>query len=162
MAADLLNEPILPLGAETLDGLHTLLSNLDGQVSLSTALAPAVALPDELRRVLAEVVDAMRRGQAISIVPSSQRLTTQEAADLLGVSRPTLVKLLESGAIAYESPGRHRRVRLTDLLTYRDLRRSRRRATLDELTQDAGELGLAEALPQSYEAALADARAKLA
>ena len=162
MAADLLNEPILPLDATTLDGLQALLSKLDGQVSLSNALGPAVALPDELRRVLAEVVDAMRRGQAISIVPSSQRLTTQEAADLLGVSRPTLVKLLESGAIPFESPGRHRRVRLTDLLTYRDLRRSRRRATLDELTQDASELGLDEDLPQNYEAALADARAKLA
>jgi excisionase family DNA binding protein len=79
-----------------------------------------VPLPEEVYRVLAGVVDTMRQGKAITLVPHTQRLTTQEAADILGVSRPTLVKLLEEGKIAYEQPGRHRRILFTDLLAYQD------------------------------------------
>jgi excisionase family DNA binding protein len=51
----------------------------------------------------------MREGKAITLVPRTQRLTTQEAADFLGISRPTLVKLLEDGKIPFDQPGRHRR-----------------------------------------------------
>ena len=58
------------------------------------------------------------RARLITLVPRTQRLTTQEAADFLGVSRPTLVKLLEDGKIPYEQPGRHRRILFTDLLAY--------------------------------------------
>ncbi len=54
-------------------------------------------LPEEVYRILAGVVEALREGKVITIVPQTQRLTTQEAADFLGVSRPTLVKLLEQG-----------------------------------------------------------------
>jgi excisionase family DNA binding protein len=56
-----------------------------------------VALPPELKELLGEVVRAMRRGQAVTLAPLSQQLTTQEAADLLGISRPRLIKLLEEG-----------------------------------------------------------------
>ena len=66
-------------------------------------------LPEEVYRVLVEVVEAMREGKAITLVPRTQRLTTQEAADFLGISRPTLVKFLEDGKIPYDQPGRHRR-----------------------------------------------------
>jgi hypothetical protein len=101
--ADLLNEWILPLDQATLDGLHRLLHDANGRVTLKTSAVDALDLPEEIRRVLADVVDAMRRGQAISVMPSPQRLTTQETTDLLGVSRPTRVKLLEAGAIPYET-----------------------------------------------------------
>ena len=67
-----------------------------------------VPLPEEVYRVLVEVVEAMREGKVITLVPHTQRLTTQEAADFLGISRPTLVKLLEDGKIPYDQPGRHR------------------------------------------------------
>ena len=56
-------------------------------------------LPEEVYRVVVEVVEAMREGKIITLVPRTQRLTTQEAADFLGISRPTLVKLLEDGKI---------------------------------------------------------------
>jgi len=78
----------------------------------------AVPLPTEAYTVLVYVAAWMRAGRAVTIAPLDQRLTTQEAADFLGISRPTLVKLLERGEIHFERPagGRHRRVRLTDVI----------------------------------------------
>ena len=70
-------------------------------------------------------------------MPRSTTLTTQGAADLLGVSRPTLVKLLNGGEIPYEQPGRHRRVQLRDLLAYKIRLQERRAELLTELVQDA-------------------------
>ena len=76
--------------------------------TLRGASGEEMLLPSEVYEVLLEVVTAMSKGQAISVVPKSQRLTTREAADFLGISRPTLVKLLEAGEIPYEQPSRHR------------------------------------------------------
>ena len=73
-----------------------------------------------------------------------QHLTTQEAADLLGISRPTLVKLLESGEMPFEQPGRHRRVRLADVVAYRQRRSSQRRESLDRMVEIADESGMYE------------------
>ena len=63
-------------------------------------------------------------------------MTTQQAADFLGISRPTLVRLLEAGDIAFDKPGRHRRVRLEDLVAYQANFRAERRAALRELQRD--------------------------
>lgn len=120
-----------------------------------TASAP---LPAELRTLLADIVRAMRRGQAVTVDALSQQLTTQQAADLLGVSRPTLIKLLEAGAMPYETPGRHRRLRLSDVLTYQQTRRGTQRQAMKELAADAQDAGLYDLAPESFEAALADAR----
>lgn len=117
-----------------------------------------VPLPEEVYRVLVEVVQAMREGKVITLVPRTQRLTTQEAADFLGVSRPTLVKLLEEGKIPYEQPGRHRRIMFTDLLAYQERLREERRAVLDRMTEDASEAGLYDGTPEDYAAALKRAR----
>src|SRR6266567_4095694 len=86
-----------------------------------------VPLPEEVYRVVVEVVQAMREGKIITLVPRTQRLTTQEAADFLGISRPTLVKLLEDGKIPYDQPGRHRRLMFTDLLAYQQQQHASRR-----------------------------------
>lgn len=77
----------------------------------------------------------MARGQAVTIAPHSQRLTTQEAADILGVSRPTLVKMLDDGLIPYDQPGRHRRVLLRNVLAFQERRRSEREAGLDAMIE---------------------------
>jgi excisionase family DNA binding protein len=77
-----------------------------------------------VHRVLRQVVEAMRQGLAVTVAPQSLVLTTQQAADLLGVSRPTLIKLLDQDRIGYERIGTHRRVQLRDLLAYRDQRRA--------------------------------------
>jgi excisionase family DNA binding protein len=92
-----------------------------------------LVLPAEVFDVLRTVVDAMAEGQAVTIVPVHQRLTTQEAAELLGISRPTLVKLLERGEIPFEQPGRHRRVRLADVIAYRDRAAVERRGALERM-----------------------------
>jgi len=105
-----------------------------------------IPLPKEAFDVLVQVYEAMRRGLAIHVAPLNAQLTTQEAADYLGISRPTLVKLLESGAIEFTKPGRHRYVRLDDLIAYAESVRVRRAEALDELARDAEEQGLYELL----------------
>jgi len=80
-------------------------------------------LPEALSSVLSQVVGAMREGLAVTVKPQSQQLTTSQVAELLGVTRPTVVKLLEAGAIPYARVGTHRRVGLLDALRYRDARR---------------------------------------
>ena len=75
-------------------------------------------VPESLRAVLSDIVAALARGESISLVSYEPTVTTQEAADLLGVSRPTLVRLLERGEIAYDQPASHRRVSLRDVVQY--------------------------------------------
>jgi excisionase family DNA binding protein len=99
-------------------------------------------IPDEVYEVLGEVVEALSRGQAITVAPHDQTLTTQEAADLLGISRPTLVKLLEGGEIPYTQPGRHRRVKLADVLSFRQQNREAAERGLDELVEISEEADL--------------------
>ncbi|MEV4703553.1 helix-turn-helix domain-containing protein [Actinoplanes sp. NPDC049316] len=75
-------------------------------------------LPDEVYSLLRDVVTALSQGVAISIAPGNTMLTTQEAADLLNVSRPTLVRLLAAGEIPHTMRGRHRRVLLRDVIDW--------------------------------------------
>lgn len=95
-----------------------------------------VELPAEVYRVLRQVVEAMRQGMAVTVAPLTQTLTTQQAADLLGVSRPTLVKLLDAGTIPFERVGTHRRILLRDLLAYREHRRAQQYAALEATAVD--------------------------
>lgn len=113
-----------------------------------------VDVPAQVYEALLEVVSAMRSGQAVTVAPHAMRLTTQQAADLLGISRPTLVRLLESDQIPFEKPGRHRRVRLADVLTYRDRMSVGRRRALDALTADASAAGLYDTDAAAYRDAL--------
>lgn len=102
-------------------------------------------IPDELYLILREVLEALSHGMAISVAPHNTMLTTQEAADLLNISRPTLVRLLADGEIPYTMRGRHRRVMLRDILAYQERTRSERRRTLDEMAADGEAAGLYEA-----------------
>jgi len=99
-------------------------------------------LPVEAYRVLREVLEAMANGLAITVMPRHTMLTTQEAADMLGISRPTLVKLLADGELPYEQRGRHRRLLLTDLLEYQQRSRNERNRQLDAMVDEAGEHNL--------------------
>ncbi|WP_415947555.1 helix-turn-helix domain-containing protein [Streptomyces sp. KLOTTS4A1] len=102
----------------------------------------AIPLPDEVVHVLSLVVTAMANGQAVTIAPHHQTLTTAEAARILGISRPTFIRLLDSGRIPYEQPGRHRRVLLRDVLSYADTRRHQREQGVDALVDLGEEAGL--------------------
>ncbi|MDT0330671.1 helix-turn-helix domain-containing protein [Nocardiopsis lambiniae] len=104
-----------------------------------------IALPEELHSVLRDVVEALSQGSAISIAPHNTMLTTQEAADLLGTSRPALVGLLTEDKIPYSMRGGHRRVMLNDLLGYKERSRKEREAILDTMATEGEETGLYEA-----------------
>jgi excisionase family DNA binding protein len=102
-------------------------------------------VPGPVFEALVQVATAMARGQGVTVMPLNALLTTQEAADLLGISRPTLVRLLADGEISYEQRGRHRRILLADLLAYEQKMRRERRESLDQMAQEGQAAGLYEA-----------------
>lgn len=102
----------------------------------------ALSLPRSAVELLARVLAHMAAGQAVSVVPAHAELTTQQAADLLNVSRPYLIGLLDAGEIEYRMVGKHRRVRADSLLDYRRRDDHARREAADELTQLTREMGL--------------------
>lgn len=97
---------------------------------------PARPLTPELANALLQVADQLARGKAVFVAPYDTKLTTQDAADFLGVSRPTLVKLLEQGKIPFEKVGRHRRVLLADLQRYAEARHQENLAVFDGIAAD--------------------------
>lgn len=84
----------------------------------------------------------MAEGKSLTLIPSDAELSTQQAADLLNVSRPHLVKLLEAGQIPFKKVGAHRRIELKDVLAYEEQQRAPRKDQLDFLSQQAQELNL--------------------
>lgn len=92
-----------------------------------------LVLPGHVLQILLDVLSEMSKGNAISLIPHHQEVSTQEAANLLNVSRPFLVGLLEKGDIPFRKVGAHRRVLLTDILAYRDKTEQLRTQALDEL-----------------------------
>jgi excisionase family DNA binding protein len=150
---------------QNLDALLDLARFVELHTEPAVLLGPdgeQVGLPEEVYRVLVQVVEVMRQGQAILVAPKGLLLTTQEAAEFLSISRPTLVKLLESGAIPFEKPNRHRRVPLNELISYQERRRAERRAALNRMTEEAGEQGLYDGSPDDYSKALKSARQRRA
>ncbi len=143
-----------PADMEAMLDLSRFLARVTAPAALLGPDGQTVPLPMEAYQVLVKVVESMQAGKAITVAPLDQRLTTQEAADFIGISRPTLVKLLEEGEIAYDRPGsgRHRRVRLSDVLDYQTRKREERRSTLDRLTAEAAKAGLYDVAPDYSEA----------
>lgn len=108
----------------------------DQRYVLAGAAGEQVELPDEVFCLLRQAVDALQHGLSVTVLPHSRILTTQQAADLLGVSRPTVIKLLESGGLPFERVGSHRKILLADLMAFRDRRRHEQYAALDALSMD--------------------------
>jgi len=101
-----------------------------------------VRLPREAFELLLEVLGQMANGNAVTIVPVHTELTTHQAAEILNVSRPYLIGLLEAGEIPYRRVGTHRRIRLTDLMAYKQQDDARRDEVLAELTRQSEDLDL--------------------
>ena len=105
---------------------------------MATLVSPdggEVEIPASAFAALQAVVRDMAQGLTITLIPHDKELTTKEAADILNVSRPFLVKLLDRGDIPYHRIGTHRRLKVEDVLAYRELRAARRREKLRELTE---------------------------
>jgi excisionase family DNA binding protein len=103
-----------------------------------------VDLPDSAFEALRIIIEAMAAGQSITLVPHDKELTSQEAADILHVSRPHLIKLLDRGELPFHRVGTHRRIKIDDVLAYRDRRDAQREEALGELAR------LSEELPGGY------------
>lgn len=99
------------------------------------------AIPPEVFRALEQVANALASGKGVTVAPYSLLLTTQEAADFLGVSRPTLVKLLDGGEMEFEKRNRHRKVTLRALVDYQERSRHERRVALEDLTKSGQLIG---------------------
>jgi len=141
-------EPIRAGSEETalLEILRAALEGIGAKASAARLLAgdgQPLELPESVYRVLVETVRELAAGHAVAILPVHAELTTQEAADLLGVSRPYLIKLIEQGTVPCSlTTGNHRRLPLSDVLAYRRVRDQERRAALDEMSAEAERLGL--------------------
>jgi excisionase family DNA binding protein len=100
-----------------------------------------IKLPDSLYRLLAQIVRDLSHGNNVALLRRDRMLTTQQAADILNVSRPFLVGLLERGEIPFVRVGNHRRISLDDLLAYKQQRDNERRRGLDSITRIGEEMG---------------------
>jgi excisionase family DNA binding protein len=93
------------------------------------------------------ILEAMAAGRGVTIIPENAELTTVQAADVLNVSRPFFIKLLENGAIPHRKVGKHRRVRMEDFMAYKERIDREREAVLDQLAAQAQEFDMGYGRP---------------
>ena len=115
----------------------------------------AVELTPGMADVLVRVAQAMQQGLAVTVAPQTTRLTTQEAADMLGISRSTLVRMLEAGEIPFQKIRRHRRLYLSDVLEYQKRQRRASDEALSDMVADAQAMGAYDDDPAEVREALA-------
>lgn len=102
----------------------------------------ALTLPRTAFELLIQILGHMANGNTVTLLPLHAELTTQQAADLLNVSRPFVVSLLEERKLPYRKVGTHRRIRMADLIAYKSREDEERRRVLAELTAEAQKLDL--------------------
>lgn len=102
----------------------------------------SILLPTSALKLLVVILSQMAEGNAVTLIPIHAELTTQEAADLLNVSRPFLINLLKDGQIPYRKVGTRRRVLARDILHYKSKIDKQRLKTLEKLAEQDQELGL--------------------
>ncbi len=112
------------------------------KLKVSSSGSKGVVLPSVAVPLLKQVLELIAQGKAVTILARDTELSTQEGADLLNVSRPYFVGLLDSGELPHRKVGTHRRVLLEDVLTYKRQLAEKRREALKELTEQAQELAL--------------------
>jgi excisionase family DNA binding protein len=113
-----------------------------GSPTLVGSKGEQATLPAPLYDLLKDIVRNLENGRSLVVMPQERQLTTQRAAELLGMSRPYLIQLLDAGEMQYHLVGKHRRIALRDVLAYAKRRAKSRSAALDTMARDAFEAGL--------------------
>ncbi len=106
-----------------------------------------IELPAGAVKLLIHVLEAMAEGRGVTVIPEGAELTTVQAAEVLNVSRPFLIKLLDENAIPHRRVGKHRRVRSEDVMAYKEAIDREREQVLDQLTREAQEQDLGYRVP---------------
>lgn len=138
--ASLLSEEERRLLQQLLD-----LTQRDQHPCLKGSDGTEIRLPEPVYQMLVSVLQDMRDGRAVVLMPEDETFTTQAAANYLGMSRQYFVKLLESGKIPFHKVGSHRRVSLKDLRAYEKVRDTERRGRLNRLFKEVNQAGLYDA-----------------
>lgn len=125
-----------------IESFVTGLANVGQTPLLVAPNGASVELPIELHAVLLRVAEELRAGNGVTVMPVSAVLTTAQAAEMLNVSRPHVVKLLDQGHLPHHMAGTHRRVKLGDLVAYRDERDQARATALAEMHEIADGAGM--------------------
>jgi excisionase family DNA binding protein len=131
-----------PLTAEDRECARQALGRLGTHPRLTTEDGTVVDLPGPVAEALTEMLTAAADGERVLVLRAPENLTTEQAAAVLGVSRPTVVRLVDTGKLQARMVGTHRRLALADVLAYREASARRRRNALDEMADDAEDLGL--------------------
>lgn len=134
------------LASQSIVDMDHILRDLKGKktvmIEVKSDEGHSIKVPVKVFKLLLDILSQMAKGNAISIVPSEAELSTQQAADMLNVSRPFLVKLLKEEKIPYKQVGRHRRILLEDLLAYMKKQDQVREKALQALADQAQELDM--------------------
>jgi len=111
-------------------------------LTTDTGECPTVEVPPSALRLIGQLLGAMSEGRPVVLMPTKQEFTTVEAANFLNVSRPFVIKEIESGQLPHRKVGSHRRIALDDLMAYAQKMRAQQLSALDRLADNARELGL--------------------
>ena len=131
---------------EDLDAFVRALEGIAPQVGLTPRLVGPdgveIELPEGIHALLVSIVENLKAGNGVSVIPMHAELTTVEAAEILNVSRPFLIKQIDAGVLPHHMVGTHRRLRLADVLAYRDRVDAEAEDALGAMTAEAEDLGL--------------------
>ena len=111
-------------------------------LTTDTGEHPTVEVPPSALKLIGQLLGAMSEGRPIVLMPTEQEFTTVEAANFLNVSRPFVIKEMDSGRLPHRKVGSHRRIALEDLLAYSQKMRATQASALDRMAENARELGL--------------------
>lgn len=132
------------LTTEDRDRAREVLGLLGAHPRITTQDGTALDLPAPVAEALAEILEAAADGERALVLRSRQTLTTEQAAAVLGVSRPTIVRMVETGRLPAHMVGTHRRLALSDVLAHRETSEKQRTEALDAMAREAEELSLYE------------------
>lgn len=132
------------IASESYNALAAVIEQLDSEqpeIEIEET-SEKIKIPLSALKLLGDILKAMGQGKLISLVPIAAEVTTQAAAEILGCSRPYLVKLLEDGKIAFTKVGKHRRIKFDDIITYRNQMKAQQKQNIIDIMNLDEETGL--------------------